>query len=183
MEEEKINFDREDNSENDGILIEKKLLNELVAIRETLEGELTKLREQNQSKDETINRLQEVVYQYEKGFISSIKEPIIKDVILFKDSFNKFKEMFSEASEVIVREIDYLNDELEDIFFAHGIEIIQQENDEYDRETQKVRKKISCEKPELNRKIAHIVKDGYRSEDKLLRKQEVAIFIYHIQND
>ena len=153
---------------------ELELLNEIKVL---IESNLTKIQKQSSLKDETIDRLQKIVYSYEKGFIPSIKEPLLKDLILYKDSFNKFRATFTEASETLTREIDFLNDEVEDIFYTHDVDIIQTESDSYDRELQIVRKKIPTDDQNLDRKVAEVLKDGYKFGDKILRKQEVAVYI------
>ncbi|WP_170110756.1 nucleotide exchange factor GrpE [Flavilitoribacter nigricans] len=153
----------------------------LKEIKVLIENNLAQVHKQSSFKDETIDRLQKLVYSYEKGFIPSIKEPLLKDLILFKDSFNKFRTMFSESSETLLREIDFLNDEIEDIFYTHDVDIIQVEGDDYDRELQIVRKKIPTDNQALHRKIVEVLKDGYKSGEKILRKQEVAVYIINDQ--
>lgn len=170
--------EQQDEGVNDNAPEREASLKDIQEIKQLLEEDLTNVRKQNTSKDETINRLQNIVYKYEKGFIPSIKEPLIKDLILFKDSLDKFRIMFVEASNVITKEISFLKDEIDDIFFSHGIETIHVEGDEYDRTIQVARKKIVTDNPKLNRKVAEVVKDGYRTDQKILRKQEVVIYIY-----
>ena len=147
-------------------------------IQNLLNNHLQSIQKQNEFKDQTINRLQKVVYQYEQGFIYKIKEPILKDLILFKDSFDKFKKRFEESSDTLLNEIDFLNDELEEIFYAHGIETISNEEDTYNRELQLIKRKIACPNPQLDKIVAEILKTGYSLDGKILRKEEVAINVY-----
>lgn len=150
-------------------------------IKTILLSDVSKSRKQSADKDETIKRLQKIVYDYEKGFVSSIKEPLIRDLILFRDSFEKFKSRFEEASSVITKEIDFLNDEIEDIFFSHGVELIEVQ-EEYDRTTQIVRKKVPTDDPYFDRKVLSVLKSGYKTDKKILRKQEISLSIYTAQN-
>lgn len=171
-EETKIE-DKEQNS-NDI----KSSMDEVNAIYSMIKDDLQKQQEQNKYKDETINRLQKVVYDYEQGFVKKIKEPLIKDLILFKDSFDKFKEMFQLASKPIVEEIDFLEVELSEIMYSHGVEALHNENELYDRNVQIVKKKEECNSPELDGTVNRILKKGYTLDGEILRKEEIAINIY-----
>lgn len=144
------------------------LAKELESFKELIKNHLDKQIEQNRYKDETITRLQKTVSEYEKGFVSKIKEPLIWSLIFFKDSFGKFKEKFEEASNVIVSEIEMLDEELDEILYSHGIEKIKSESDFYDREKQIVRKKEITENPEEDRFVIKVLKHGYLLDGKLL---------------
>lgn len=158
--------------EPDFIIQEIKLLHSIIS--QNLEKQI----EQNRFKDETIDRLQKIVNEYEKGFINKIREPLLMDIIFFKDSFDKFKEKFEEAAEYLVKEISMLDEELEEVLFAHGIKVIQADIDFYDREIQIVKKKIPTTSAEDDRRITKILKRGYQIDDKILRKEEVAVFVF-----
>ena len=154
------------------------LIKELSSFKELIKDHLDKQIEQNRFKDETINRLQKTVSEYEKGLVSKIKEPLIWSIIFFKDSFEKFKEKFEEASNVIVSEINMLDEELDEILYSHGLEKIHSDSEFYDREKQIVRKKEVTENPEEDRLIVKVLKHGYLLDGKLLRKEEIMVKVF-----
>jgi molecular chaperone GrpE len=154
------------------------LVNELSSFKELIKDHLDRQIEQNRFKDETINRLQKTVSEYEKGLVSKIKEPLIWSLLFFKDSFEKFKEKFEEASTIIVSEINMLDEELDEILYSHGLEKIYSESDFYEREKQIVRKKVITEKPEEDRLVVKVLKHGYLLDGKLLRKEEIMVKVF-----
>lgn len=178
MSNDEIKIEDDEQNINDLELV----VNEIKGIHNLIKDDLQKQQEQNKYKDETINRLQKVVYDYEQGFIKKIKEPLIKDLILFKDSFDKFKEMFQEASSTLIKEIDFLEEELSEIMYSHGVEVLTNENETYDRNVQIVKKKEACDNPELDKTIKKVLKKGYTLDGKILRKEEIAINIYQENN-
>ena len=182
MEEEKPEGNNEQESpevtEAEDIVTNNLLFEKLASIEAYLHTDYSKIQTSSGNKDDTINRLQKTVYEYEKGFIPSIKKPLIKDLILFRDSFNDFKKTFSEAAETLVKQIEFLDYELEEIFFTYDIEKIEVEGDKYDRNYQKVAKKIPTDDALLHEKVAAVTKPGYIFNNEILRKQHIAIYVY-----
>lgn len=159
------------------------LVKELNSFKELIKDHLDKQTEQNIFKDNTIDRLQKLVYEYEKGFIQKIKEPILMNLIIFRDSFQKFKEKFEYSIDYLFKEIEMLDEELEDILYSHGITELQIDNEFYDREIHIARRKIPTDKIENDKKISRILKKGYILDEKLLRKAEIEVFVYEKQHE
>ena len=162
------------NQEGDAIFVSKDIKMLYALMQNSIEKQI----EQNRFKDETIDRLQKIVNEYEKGFIPKIKEPLIWDLILFKDSFDKFKEKFEDAAKPILDEIEMLDEELDEIFYSHGIQPNLKVLEFYDRDTQIVKKKITTNELSDDKRIIKILKRGYFSDDKLLRKEEVMVMVF-----
>ena len=160
------------NVEEGGI---SQLTKEFESFKELVKDHLDKQIEQNRFKDETINRLQKTVSEYEKGLILKIKEPLIWSLIFFKDSFEKFWEKFEESSSLPVAEVDMLFEELDEIFYSNGLEKIKCESDFYDREKQIVRKKEMTSNPDEDRLVVKVLKTGYLLDGKLFRKEEIVV--------
>lgn len=154
------------------------LARELENFKELIKDHLEKQIEQNRFKDETINRLQKTISEYEKGLVSKIKEPLIWNLIFFKDSFEKFWEKYEGVLNLPTSEIDLLFEELEEIFYSHGLERINAESKYYDREKQIVRKKEKTVDPEENMLVSKVLKTGYILDGKILRKEEISVKVF-----
>ena len=153
-------------------------------LENNIKVELSKSNHQHEIKDETIHRLHNTIREHEKGLVFSIKEPILRDLIMFKDSFNKFKQICEEKQdEILMGEIDFLEEELNEIFYRHSLETIKTENNQYNRDLQVSRKQIETNDLALNRIVDNVLKEGYTIDGKILRKQEVSVFIYKETNN
>ena len=71
-----------------------------------------------------------------------------------------------------------LDEELDEIFYSHGLEKIHSESNFYNREKQIVRKKEVTENPEEDRLIVKVLKHGYLLDGKLLRKEEIIVKVF-----
>jgi len=169
---------------NQGVTNNNALLSE---IRNLLESKVGT----SQNKDEAIVRMQRRLEEHEKGLVRSIKEPLIRDIILYYDSLTKFSEKFiaktvaKPASKEFVHDIKILREELLQVLFSQDVEIIETKiNCKYDRDSQKVVRTEPTDKSEDNEMVSHIIRDGFVWEGKTLRKQEVIVkkFIEKISN-
>lgn len=159
-------------------------IQEVKMLHDLMKEHLNKQIELNKFKDETIDRLQKIVYDYEKGFIFKIKEPFIRDLILLKDSFKQIISNNQHQDAGLSKELDFFDKEIDDLFYSYGVSPIEIDSDVYDREFQIVRSKVNCESPDLDRRIKKTIKQGYLYEDKLvLRKEEVEIWVYPASNE
>jgi len=176
-----------DNTDGNKLWMEEVLtrLDQGVASNSTLLAEIRNLLENkigaNQYKDEAIVRMQKRLEDYEKGLVRSIKEPLIRDIILFYDSFAKFLEKFMSKtrSKEFVHDVKILREELLQVLFSQDVEIIDARiNGKYDRDSQKVVRSEPSDKSEDNEVVSHIIRNGFVLEGKILRKQEVVVKKY-----
>ncbi|MCC6463688.1 MAG: nucleotide exchange factor GrpE [Saprospiraceae bacterium] len=156
----------------------EQLSSEFESFKSLIKDHLDRQIEQNRFKDETIDRLQKIVNEYEKGFIEKIREPLLMDIIFFKDSFDKFKDKFEESADTLIKEINMFDEELEEVLYANGITLVESDTDFYNREIQLVKKKIPTNQIEEDKRVAKILKKGYIMDNKILRKEEIAILVF-----
>lgn len=133
----------------------------------------------SQYKDEAILRMQKQIGEYEKGIIKSVKETLIRDIILFYDSLTGFYKKFKdEAKSINDFEYEYklLEDELLDLLYCQNVERINLENNQkYDRTLQKVVRIEPTNNKNENELIIKKILDGFKWDEKILRKQEVVV--------
>jgi molecular chaperone GrpE (heat shock protein) len=145
-----------------------------------LEKDLNLRNERDRYKDEAIQRMTKQVEQYEKGLLKKIKEPIIRDLILLSDSIEKLRKKFSDIDIMdLNNDLILLQDELDEILYINSVEKMNS-NDiyEYDKDHQKVVKKIMNDNKDNDRKIIEVTKPGYLWENEVIRKQEIVIYEY-----
>jgi len=145
--------------------------------------------ERDKYKDEAIIRMQKRLEEYERDLLKSIKEAVIKDIILFYDSLTKFSKKFESGSfsnEEFNKEIKLLKDELLEILFAQNIELIDSNTkQQYDRNYQKVIGTEPTDNADENEIVYQINREGFIWNGNILRKQEVIVkkFSDKMQNE
>ncbi len=133
----------------------------------------------NQSKDETIGRMQKRLEEYERGMLRSLKEPMLRDLMLLYDSLDKLLSKSKNgvlATAEFARELELLRAELLEVFSTQNMEPITIAGEpRYQPELQKVVQIESAENAEENQLITRVVREGFVWEGRVLRKQEVAV--------
>ncbi len=133
----------------------------------------------NNSKDEAIARMQKRLDEYERGMLRALKEPLLRDLVLFYDSLDKLLrkcEKGAPGPPEFSRELELLRAELLEIFSTQGMEQIARSNDPgYQPELQKVVQVENAERPEEHQLVIRVVREGFVWEGRVLRKQEVAV--------
>ena len=142
-------------------------------------GLYSELNERMAYKDEAINRMQKRLEEYERGIFKSIKEAILKDIILFFDSLSRFRQKYESSpisQDEFLQETSFLQDELLEVLFSQNVEMINVDEDsKYDRDHQKVVKIEDTNNSQDHEKVDKIVRHGFKWDDRILRKQEVVI--------
>ncbi len=134
----------------------------------------------DETKDKAFNKLyDELKEAKEKDNIKdSAIRPLLGDLLLFYDSLIKFKlkiETNNKNDETLLKETDFILDELLEVFYRQNIEIIPENLDcTYDSKIQKAVKIEKNQEIEDN-KIIKIVRSGFLWKDKMLRPQEVYV--------
>ncbi len=135
--------------------------------------------ERNRYKDESILRMQKQLTEYEKDIKKSIKETLIKDIILFYDSLTGFYEKYKYQLKSIDgcnSEFELLVDELLELLFCQNIELIDIDIDQnYNRNYQKVVRTEPTMNTQENEKVVKKIRDGFKWDEKVLRKQEIVV--------
>jgi|AntRauTorckE6833_2_1112554.scaffolds.fasta_scaffold06143_2 molecular chaperone GrpE (heat shock protein) len=167
------------NSEISEESLKKKIL-EVTDFINSVKENLELRNERDKYKDEAIQRMSKQISDYEKGFVEQIKSPLINDVILFYDSLLKFQNKFKDIDNSdLQNEIELLGFEVEEILFRNDIKEIEINIGEtYNRDIHKVKSKVETKKDSENSTVNNVIKKGFRSGNKIIRKQEIIINEY-----
>ena len=156
-----------------------------------LSEELAGLRQQLQIKDSQnaekqviIDRLFTEVQEHRNGLLNKLKEVYLNEFISAQDSIEKTKEDLAAKSEItpdVNRLLDAMADfadDIEDRLFNLGATVIEQEDDLFDPQTQKVLlKEVTCDVAQ-DKRVSQLVRRGYLWDGRVLRPQLVKIFTY-----
>ena len=153
-------------------------LGRLLNIEQLLNEDLLILRESIELKDNTITRLQEANFQHEKRAYSLVDEGTLKGLIHFKDKIDLVRSNITNVVETITSQLENLNEEFDDLLYGLGVMEIEVDGENYDRNRQKVKKQIPTEEENQNYIVQKVLRPGYQTEKKILRKQEVSIYVY-----
>jgi len=136
--------------------------------------------ERDKYKDEAIQRMSSQLAEHEKGLMEKIKEPLLKDFILFFDSIVRFRKKFSTIdNEDLQRETNLLLEELQELLYTNDIEEIEELTEsEYNRDVHKVKGQVPTSDPDKHHTIQEIVRPGFIWNEKVVRKQDVIIRVH-----
>jgi molecular chaperone GrpE (heat shock protein) len=154
------------------------LLQKLIAIESLLIQDLSVAKDSLTLRDKSIARLQEVVYEHEKRMFSNIEEGLLRELCLYKDKLDQVANRFAEASKTITTDFQYVCEEFDDLLYGLGVNTIESSEPSYDRATQKVKAHIPTNDPSKHQMVAEVLKPGYSTQSKVLRKQDVSIYTY-----
>lgn len=133
----------------------------------------------NNSKDEAIARMQKRLEEYERGMLRALKEPLLRDLMLFYDSLVKLLHKCENGPPArldYARELELLRAELLEIFSTQSMERIALPGESrYQSDLQKAVQIENAEQAEENQLVVRVVREGFTWEGRVLRKQEVAV--------
>lgn len=163
-----------------------KVLDELQSAQAGLQAgqeELRKLFESRIHSDQVQSRALERLHEELKGNRELLKRsemaPVLKDIIFCHDFVAKELQHDADGGEPDWRKsFEMLGQMLLDVLFKYDVEPFSGDSDEFDRTCQQCVKTESTDKPEQDRRIASVGLSGFRSEDRILRREQVTVFRY-----
>jgi molecular chaperone GrpE (heat shock protein) len=166
----------------------KKQVSEMSSNSEKLQEENTSLKAQltalSQEKEEAEKSFQEQFFNLnqkaekdkETQFLSFVKEIIlIRDNLTMKKEMLKSEENYRESKPYTLIQLSYR--ETENILNRMGVSIINQTGP-FNNLLQMVSDTTPTDNEELHDKVAQTFREGYRTNDKLIRLQEVILYSF-----
>ena len=172
----------------DGNILTKEDIQEIAERFTALEQQIVQLSTEFQSKlkydthkDKIIDNLHAELQSYKNGVLEKLLRPVFMDVIEVIDDIRRLiKDLKSkdevDNSEKLKKFFEAVPEDLEDLLYKHGVEVVQSKSTLFDPGVQKVVKVMPTEEASLDKSICERLKNGYTWEGKLLRHEVVNVW-------
>lgn len=164
-------------------LVENMLANQANAMAKL--DELTKLFERkilvSASQDAIIASMHKELEEYKNDFYFNMIKPIIEDIINTRDSILRISRTNIDKglTEIPIKTLSDYSYDLEDILIKNGVEVFaRSEGDEFSPQEGQLIEKVYTNDESLNHKIAKVLSDGYKYNDRILSRQRVNVYFY-----
>jgi molecular chaperone GrpE len=128
-------------------------------------------------KDRAFDTLYDKMKQYESGFQASLKESMIRSLVLLHDTMVNSEAELS-ATPKAQAHISYLRQELLDILYAEDVEPIGELSGQFNSSRQQALRTIPTDDPAQGNSIAEVIREGFLFQGKVLRPQSVIVRRY-----
>ncbi len=138
-------------------------------------------------KETIIDKLHEELQSYRDGLVDRYMESLIMDFVKVIDDIRKMvrhyqnRDLVEADATKLLRMLEDIPSDLEDIFSLRGVRAFTYENDLFDPSRQRIVKKIETDDPESDRKVAGTVRPGYERDGHVLRPEMVTVYMTRTQ--
>ena len=156
---------------------------------DTLAERFAKLEDEFESKikydrhrEKIIDNLHKELQDYKNDLVKSLLRPMIMDIIHAIDNnttlVNNLKKESGSDPQELVKQMEEIPAELEDILFRQGVEPFNCEQPEFDPKRQKIVKTEIADDQLKDKTISKRVHNGYEWEGKVLCRERVNVYLY-----
>lgn len=131
--------------------------------------------------DKVVDRMHDELQGYKEDMYLKIMRPLINSVIEVRNSIQRNAAMYraKQQDSVPLSTYESYAYDIQDALEKCNVELVHDESGvTFDPKTMSVLKLVNTPAPELDRKVAEVVTDGYRYEDKILAREKVYAFKY-----
>lgn len=164
-------------------LVENMLANQANAMAKL--DELTKLFERkilvSDSQDKIIASMHKELEEYKNDLYFNMIKPILEDIINTRDSILRISRTNIDKglTEIPIKTLSDYSFDLEEILMKNGVEVFaRSEGDEFSPQEAQLVEKVYTNDENLNHKIAKVLSDGYKYNDRILSRQRVNVYFY-----
>lgn len=128
-------------------------------------------------REKAFEALYEELRQYKEDWLFQAEKPLILDLLLFHDSLLWFQESLVKqemSADVIADSFQYLVDEFLETLYRRDVIPIDA-GETFDRKLHKIVKVEDTDDPNLDQRVAQVLKRGFARGERLLRPEEVVI--------
>jgi molecular chaperone GrpE (heat shock protein) len=153
----------------------------VIALLTSLSDELRETNRISQERESIIDRLHRENQQLKQGELQQALLPIFRDLIRLYDDLKSTAASYAKhattESEKVVKDWNCYRDTVTDILYRHGVEQIEADiGEDFNSKEHKAVAAIHVADLAQDRKISKIVRDGFRTENKIIRNVEVEVF-------
>lgn len=164
-------------------LVENMLANQANAMAKL--DDLTKLFERkisvSASQDKIIASMHKELEEYKNDLYFNMIKPILDDIINTRDSILRISRTNIDKglTEIPIKTLSDYSFDLEEILMKNGVEVFaRSEGDEFSPQEGQLIEKVYTNDESLNHKIAKVLSDGYKYNDRILSRQRVNVYFY-----
>ncbi len=138
----------------------------------------------DEHKNKIIDDLHQSLQQHREGLLKKYLHRIVMDVIKIVDDMRKLTAHYhqqshsSETSVKLLKYIENITADLEDMFSWEGVTPFTCDGDTVDTARQRVLGKIETNDPEKDKTIAERLRPGYEWDGKIIRPEMVSVYAY-----
>jgi molecular chaperone GrpE (heat shock protein) len=162
----------------------------------TIHSLLTELKEEfvgklkyDTHKDKIIDKLHQELQEYKQDIVKKHILSIVLDVVKVADDIRKWLTYFrsldvSQRDPVkLFRYLEAIPSDLEDIFYWQGVRPYTNKGGIFNPAKQRAIKKIPTDDRSRDKTIAKSLRPGYEWEDKVIRQEMVAVYVYEDETE
>lgn len=137
----------------------------------------------SQERELIIDRLHKENQQLKQGEFQQALLPIFRDLIKFYDdlglTFYNYSNDSALNNDKVLRDLSCYQETVNDILYRYGVEQIETKiGDSFNSKEHKAMATVTTDLEEQDRKIAKIIRFGFKTENKIVRNVEVEIYRY-----
>lgn len=159
---------------------------ELIRCLSQIEERLARLESQFEGKiahtdyeDKVVDRMHKELQQYKQDMYLKIMRPLFSEVIDLRNSIAKDTQGKADDEMIPVSHFRGFLDELEYALESCNVETYRdRKGDLFDPKTMHIIHKIPTTEQAWDKKVAEVLTDGYRYEDKVLVAEKVDVYVY-----
>ena len=122
-----------------------------------------------------INALHSELGDYKDDFLVRAQAPMLRALVRLLDDID---EMGKSGRSVTSQDLEFLGDQVVEVLESYGAEEIAEQPEVVDGAFQKVLRTMPTEDPARHRRVAAVLRRGWRAHDRLLRPQNVSVYVF-----
>lgn len=153
--------------------------NVLVEALANLSNQIREVNRISEERERTINHLHEENQRLKQGEQQQLLLPVFRDLIRLYDDLRTTTANYAKAegTEKITRELTCYGETVCDILYRHGVEQIEVSTGAvFDPKAHKAVATVPASEPELDRTIAKVVREGFKTDFRIIRNVEVEVY-------
>ncbi|MDD4791982.1 MAG: nucleotide exchange factor GrpE [Firmicutes bacterium] len=132
----------------------------------------------DEGKDRAFNKLYGELEMFKNDFVERRMKEVYTDLLLLYDNVKSYimrDDVQAPGNEVARRCLEYALEEVLEVLYRRGIELVSLESDTFDPRCQRALYVEGASSSEEDGKVVRVVKDGFIKDDKVLRHQMVVV--------
>lgn len=185
LEENTAEFEEETPNETTKLTapVETKL-DQLLAALEALQAQFGEKIAVDTHKNALFNEMHQELIRYQNGILDKIVETMALDIIQMADSTKRSLRLYEEKEPSednyrrLLRVIEGIAEDLDDILYRQSIEPYQVAGAQVDVRRQKIVQTVETDQQDRDNLVAARVADGYEKNGKVIRPERIKIYKY-----